>query len=181
VFVRSFVRSPPSLALSLAFNRRRRVRRKRFALTVRRHHRQLQLEGGPLLLVSGSSPLRRLLHLLLLLLLVLVQALLGQLARQFATHDSPLELGPTILEPHLDLGAVQAQLGGQLVPPLLGQVSAVFRELPLQPLQLLQAEGSPRPLRRLLLLRVLPPPFPLSGSCGRANLSLKAYYLQLTL
>jgi hypothetical protein len=56
-----------------------------------------------------------------------------------------LDLGPLVLEPDLDLGLVEAQLGAQLLPPPLGQV-AVFREFVLEAGQLRPRERRPRPL-----------------------------------
>ncbi len=64
----------------------------------------------------------------------------------------PLELGPPVLEPDLDLALPQLQAVGQPLPPGLGQVR-VRVELRGQPGQLFPAEGGPRTLQVALLVR----------------------------
>ena len=88
-------------------------------------------------------------HLLLLVQgdrLVVVETLgvqhLGQLA---LLPGRLLQLGSLVLEPDLDLILVEAELPGQVPPPLLGEVS-VGLELVSQLLKLLGAEGGPGPL-----------------------------------
>ena len=86
---------------------------------------------------------------------VVIQALRHQLQRQRVLHTTLLlHLGPLVLEPDLDLGLVQPQLVGQLLPTLLVQV-VVRVELLLQPAQLVAAERGPRPLLLWLLLFAL--------------------------
>lgn len=77
---------------------------------------------------------------------MVVQALRHQvLGQRVRLPGGLLDLGPFVLEPDLDLGLVQTQILGQVLPPLLRQVPVVL-ELGLQPLQLLRAEGGSGPL-----------------------------------
>lgn len=77
---------------------------------------------------------------------VVVQPLRHQVLRQRVLLPGGLfNLGPLVLEPDFDLRLVEAELQGQVLPPLLGEV-AVLLELRFQPLQLLGTEGRPGPL-----------------------------------
>lgn len=70
-----------------------------------------------------------------------------------------LDLGPLVLEPDLDLRFVEAELLGQGLSPLLGDV-AVRLELSLESLELLRGESRPRPLVLFLVLFLLQLPRP---------------------
>ena len=73
-----------------------------------------------------------------------------------------LELGPLVLEPDLELRLREAELLGEVDPPVLRQIS-VGQELLPQPLQLGGGEGGARPLVLLSLLPRLPGPGPAAG------------------
>ena len=94
---------------------------------------------------------------------MVVQSLRHEVQRQ-AVLDARgfLDLGALVLEPDLDLGLVEAELLGQRLPPLLGDV-AVRLELRLESLQLLGRERRPRPLVLLLVLLLQ---LPGAGTCS---------------
>ena len=79
---------------------------------------------------------------------VVVDALLAQgHGKDALLVAALLDLGALVLEPDLELRLLEAELGAEVPPPLLGEVLA-RHELPLQPLQLLSIEGGPRLLLR---------------------------------
>ena len=77
---------------------------------------------------------------------VVVQSLCHQLERERVRRAAGLlQLGALVLEPDLDLRLVQAQLGGQSLASLLGEVRTGV-ELASQRRQLVAVERRPRPL-----------------------------------
>ena len=80
-----------------------------------------------------------------------VQSLGAELLRQITPRAlAPLQLGPLVLEPDLDLAGPDAQLLGQGIPPGLCEVAAVLK-LDVEPPQLVPVEGGPRSLLALFL------------------------------
>jgi len=72
---------------------------------------------------------------------VVVETLRHQMLGQAASGPCALlDLCPLVLEPDLDLGLVEAQLAGQVLPPLLRQVLVVL-ELLLEAAQLVRRES----------------------------------------
>ena len=88
--------------------------------------------------------------------------LLQQLGQISLTASGLFQLGSLVLKPYFDLIIIKAQLRGQSPSPFLRQVS-VGVKLVLESVELIRAEGCPRPLvltREVLLLGLLDLPGP---------------------